>query len=804
METLFQDLRLAARGLLRAPTFTLVAVLTLALGIGANTAIFSVLYGVLLRPLPYPDSGRLVSFTQVGGGYVGGMGVTYGEFQFLAEHSTIFESFAASTSVGLNLFSGLQADRVDGLRVSRDYFRVLGVAPALGRAFSADEDQENGPNAAILSHALWVRRFASDPAVLGRAVTLDGKPFTIVGVMPEGFQSEPGAALWSTIAQVQGSIGSGQNLVAVGRLKAGLTLTQANAAFAATEAAYKTEFSRIVSKDADIAVASLRELDSLDLKTPVRVLFGAIGMVLLIACANVANLMLGRAVARGRELAVRVALGATRGRLVRLLLTESLLLSCLGGAVGLLLATWGLSALLALVPPSLATGAEIRLDGWALAFALVISLLTGLLFGLAPAWQVSRAELQQTLKDGAGRTTGAAGHSRLRHSLVVGEMAVSVVLLVGAGLLIRTFANLVRSDAGFDTRHVLSAEIWLTGSRYDSTAKIAGFYRGLTERLTAIPGVQSASVVEAGLPLVRGGNLGISVNGEPIRSSIDYRTVTPEYFQTLGIALRRGRTFAAADAGGSAPVFVVNESFARRYLGGDSALGRSIRLGGSGGVTGQIVGIVGDVKSFVGARAPATVYLASAQTPAGFTRLFSSWYPIHVLVRTAGDAAAMRTLLGQTIREADPQVPVGRVRDMDDVLAGSLAFQRFVMLLLGVFAALALALASVGLYGVISNLVSQRTHEIGVRMALGARSADVLRLVLGRGMALVLFGVAIGLGGAVFATRLIASQLYNVKAFDPATLAVVTGVLVTVALAACYVPARRASRTDPLAAIRSE
>ena len=804
MDTLMQDLRLAARGLLRAPGFTLVAVLTLALGIGANTAIFSVLYGVLLRPLPYPDSGRLASFEQVGRGDVGGMGVTYSEFRFLAEHSTIFESFAASTSVGLNLFSGLQADRVDGLRVSQDYFRVLGVAPALGRSFTAEEDQENGPNAVVLSHALWTRRFASDPAVLGRAVTLDGKPFTVVGVMPAGFRSEPDAEVWSTIAQVGRTIGSGQNLVVVGRLKAGLTLPQANAAFAATATAYKAEFSRIVSQDMGIAVASLRELDSLDLKTPVRVLFGAIGLVLLIACANVANLVLGRAVARGRELAVRVAMGATRGRLVRLLLTESLLLAGLGGALGLLFATWGLSALLAMVPPSLGTGAEIRLDGWALAFAVVVSLLTGVLFGLAPAWQVSRAELQETLKEAAGRSTGAASHSRLRHTLVVAEMALSVVLLVGAGLLIRTFANLVRTDAGFDTRHVLSAEIWLTGSRYDSTAKIAAFYRGLTERLGAIPGVRSAAVVESGLPLQRGGNLGVSFDGEPIRSSIDYRTVTPEYFQTLGIALKRGRTLAASDAGGGAPVFVVNESMARRYLGGDSALGRTIHLGGSGGVTGQVVGIVSDVKSYVGSRAPATVFLASAQTPSGFTRLFSSWYPIHVLVRTAGDPAAMQALLGRTIREADPQVPVGRVRPMDDVLAGSLAFQRFVMLLLGVFAALALVLASVGLYGVIAYLVAQRTHEIGVRMALGARSADVLRLVMGRGMALVLGGVVTGLAGAVFATRLLASQLYDVRAFDPATMAAVTGVLVIVALAACYVPARRASRTDPMISLRSE
>ena len=804
MDSLGRDVRQALRGLLRAPAFTLVAVLTLGLGIGANTAIFSVLYGVLLRPLPLPEPDRLIAFEEGARGQSWQMSVTHSQFRFFQEHSTVFEAVAVSTSTGFNLTTADAAERLDVQRVSKDYFHVLGVAPATGRDFAADEDVEGGPDVAILSHGLWQRRFGGDRGIVGRAITLNGRPFTVIGIMPADFRPPAGADLWSTEAQVAQTIGSGQNLEPIARLKPGMTLELARAQFAPTVEAFKTEFERIFSKEGTVTLAEYKNILSMDLRTPVRVLFGAIGLVLLIACANVANLVLGRTAGRARELAVRVAMGATRRRVVSQLMTESTVLALAGGAVGVVVARWGLDLLLAYAPRSMGSGADIRLDGLALGFTFLVSLLTSVVFGLVPSLQVSGADLHATLKEGSLRTTGTQAQGRLRHVLVIGEMAVSVVLLVGAGLLIRTFANLVRTDTGFDTAHVTSAEIWLSGARYDSTAKIWSFYRDLTGRLAALPGVQSAAVVESGLPLQRGGNLGIRLNGEPVRASIDYRTITPDYIRTLGIPLKAGRNITVSDEGGGQPVMLVNESFARRFIGGTDGIGRMVHLGGQGGVDAQVVGIIGDVHSFIGSEVRPTVFIASAQTPVGFTRLFAGWFPIHVVVRTAGDPAAFTQQLRATIREADPGVPVGQVRPMADVLASSLSYQRFMMLLLSVFAGLAVTLSSIGLYGVIAFLVAQRTHEIGVRVALGAQTADVLRIVLGRGLALAVGGAVIGVAGALALTRLLSNELYAVKATDPATFAAVTLLLVVIALLATLVPARRAARVDPIVALRSE
>jgi putative ABC transport system permease protein len=800
---MLQDLRYALRTLVKSPGFTAVAVLTLALGIGPNTAIFSVMCGVLLKPLPYPESHRLVSLSETYQGNRSELDVTYPEFRYLQDHSAVFERLAVSTGVWFSVFTGDVAERVDGLRVSHDYLTMLGARPEVGRDFLAEEDQPGGASVVILSHAYWMRRFGGDTGVVGRTLALDGQPTTIVGVMPASFHWLSPVDVWSTMGQVARTIGSGENLHFVGRLQPSVSFPQAQAQMRAVFAGFRQEFKPRLPPDVGEELFPLRQLVVADIETPVRVLFGAIGLVLLIACANVANLVLGRASARGRELAVRVAIGASRGRLVRQLLTESVLLALAGGALGLLLAACGLGALLSLMPQNLTPPTEIHLDRWALLFTVVASLTVGVAFGLAPAWQAATADLHEGLKEGGSRATAAARAGRLRRALVASEIALSLVLLVGAGLLLRTVANLVRTDPGFDRRHLIAAEFWLSGSRYDSSAAIAGFYDRLQARLAAYPGVRSAAVIEAGIPLVRGGNLGVVVNGAYVNATINYRTVTPQYFETMAIPLKRGRVFSAGDAQRAEPVAIVSESLARRFLAGDG-LGRMVTVGARSSPARRVVGVVGDTKQFIGAPALPTVFIPSAQTPSGLTHGFSSWFPIHLVVRADGAAAAVKELVARTIRETDSQIPLGRVRTMDEILSASLTFQRFVMLLLVAFAGLAVALAAVGIYAVMSHLVTQSTREIGVRIALGALPRQVLGVVIGRGMLLAGIGAAVGLAGALSLTRLLAHQLYGVQPTDALTFSAVTVLLLLVALAACVVPARRATRVDPVVALRYE
>jgi putative ABC transport system permease protein len=791
-----QDVRYAVRSLRKSPGFTTIALLTIALGIGANTVMFSVVYGVLLRPLRYPHPDRIVAPVKTERGQRSGFGVTYFQYQFLQENTSGFQTLAATTPVGFNLFAGDRADRVDGLRVSKRYFDVLGVNPALGRAFTADEDQPGGAAVAILSHGLWVRRF--------------GSPYTIVGVMPAGFEAIPAVDVWSTIAQVGRTIGSGGNLELLARLAPGTSLEQARLRMQGTTAAFHERFARNFPQEAGLDLMRYQDLVVSNVKDDVGILFGAIAFVLLIACANVANLVLGRTTGRLREVAVRVALGATQPRLVRLLLTESVALAVAGGALGLLVAHWGLRALLAIAPTHVGTisdrlnlprTGDIHLDGWAVAFTFGLALVTGVLFGLVPAWRAARSDVHDTLKEGGGRATASAHRGRARGALVVAEVTLSLVLLVGAGLLLGTFANLMRTDPGFRTDHVLTAEIWLTGSRYDSTAAISGFYRQLTERLKALPGVQSAAVVEAGLPLERGGNMGVHVEGREDWASVDYRTVTPGYLNVLGVPLLQGRMLSEMDAGDAEPVTVVNQAFVRRYLPDVDPIGRTVTLNG---VDRRIVGVVGGLKSYIGATPRPGLFISSAQTPAGLTRIFAGWFPTHVVLRTETDPRTQTRALVQAIHDTGPLVPVGRVRTMDEVLADSLAFQQFAMLLLGVFAVLALGLAALGIYGVMSYIVAQRTHEVGLRMALGALPGDVVRRLVGRGMLLVGIGVVAGVAGAAALTRLLQSQLYGIRPTDPLTFVAAAGVLALIALVACLVPALHATRVDPIEALRSE
>src|SRR5438874_9749109 len=797
------DLRYALRTLAKSPGFTGVAVLTLALGIGPNTAIFSLVYGVLLKPLPYPESDRLVGLAETYQGNRSELDVTYDEFRFLEDHNPLLERLAVSTDVGFSVFTGDIAERVNGLRGSKDFFATLGVRPALGRDFLADEDQMGGASVAILSHGYWMRRFGGDPGVVGRAIALDGRPTTIVGVMPASFRWLSPVDVWSTMGQVARSIGGGENLHLVGRLKPGVSFEQAQARMQAVMAGFRQEFKPRLPPDAEEQLFPLRQLVVGAVATPVRVLFGAIALVLLIACANLANLLLGRAAARGRELAVRLALGASRARLVRQMLTESVLLALAGGTVGLILADGALRALLSLRPENLTPPTEIHLDRWALLFTALTSICVGIVFGLVPAWQARTADPHEGLRAGTGRATSGAATGRLRGALVVSESALSLILLVGAGLLLRSVVNLTRTDARFDPRRVIAAEIWITGSRYDSTAAMAAFYDRLRERLEESPGVRSAAVIEAGIPLERrAGNLAVAVDGK-YPGPTSYRTVTPRYFETMAIPLRRGRDFSPGDVQAAEPVAIVSASFAERYLGGDG-LGRMVTVGGGSAAPRRVVGVVGDMKQFIGAPVTPTAYVPSAQTPAGFTRLFNSWFPIHVVVRTAGGPAALKEFVARTIRATDARVQIGRVRTMEEILSASLGFHRFLMLLLVAFAGLAVALAAVGIYGVMSYLVTQSTREIGVRIALGAQPRQVRGVVIGHGMLLAGLGAIVGVAGSLALTRLLASQLYGVTPTDALTLGGVTALLLLVGMVACVIPARRATRVDPMVALRYE
>ena len=804
VDRIWQDIRYAARTLAKSPGFAVVAILILALAIGANTAIFSVLYGVLLRPLPYTESARIVQLAEidVNKGIYDEMDVTYPELQYLEQHHTAFEALAGTAEVGLSVFYGGRAEHVDALRVSPEYFRIFAATPLVGRTFIPEDDRETGSNVAVLSHGLWLRQFGGDPAVVGRTAIMDGAPYVILGVMPAEFEANPPADIWTTLAPVAHSVGNGENIAVVARLARGVRFEQARAAIESTDEEFRRLFPHTLGKESGLTLFRMQDIVVHDVKAPILVLFGAVGLVLLIACANVASMMLGRASARSREMAVRAALGASSGRLVQQLLTESALVGLAAGVLGAVLAAWGLAGVLSLAPVGILHAAQIHLDLRALAFTFGISLLTGLLFGLAPAFEARRGDLNEPLKAAAGRTASGGRGSRLRDALVLGEVAVSLILLVGAALLLRTFRNLMNNAPGFDPGRVLSAEIWLNGTRYDSTEKMGVFCRELTARLHLQPGVSASAVVEAGLPLQRGGNEGVRLDGEWLRAQVDYRSVTPEFFRALGIPLQQGRAFGDGDDTAGTPVAIVNSSFARRFTSGQG-LGHAVTFG-ERDASRVVVGVVGDVKSYVGLPAQPTVFIPVAQTPYGLFRVFEGWFPTHVLVRTDGNPLALGQTLERTLRQMDPQVPIGRVRSMEQVLSSSLALQQFLMVLVSAFAGVAFALAMIGVYGVMSYVVTQQRREIGIRLALGARPANMWRRVLGRGMALAGAGAVAGIGGALALTRLLRNLLFGVGANDPLTFTAVVVALAAAAALACAVPAYRAARVDPMVALRYE
>jgi putative ABC transport system permease protein len=805
VEEMWQDLRYGARKLRKSPGFALVAITTLALGIGANTAIFSVVNAVLLRPLPFDRPEQLVrvfgtsarrsSFSRPH---------SYLNFSDLRAQNQTFEAMAAYSG-STSALSGADApEQIEGVVASGDIFRVLGTKPLLGRLLAPEDERPGGSTAVVISHGLWQRRFGSDPNIVGRVIRLDGREREIVGVTPADFRFDfvTGAAdFWRPINpsqseyQQRGAI----FLDAIGRLKPGVSTAQAGADLGVVASRLSEQY-QDSNTGIGVRIAPAQEELVGEMRPTLLLLLGAVGFVLLIACANVANLLLARSAGRQREIAVRSALGAWRGRIVRQLLTESVLLAFAGGLLGLLFAVWGVKLLSAFVPEDVPRFGETSIDLRVLVFTLAASVLTGLLFGVAPALQSSRFELNEALKEGGRSNTDGLGRKRVRSLLIVSEVAISLVLLVGAGLLVKSFVKLRNTDPGFDPGNTLTASISLASVRYDTDEKIADFYRRLVERVRAMPGVESAGAVTP-LPLSDNSmSFSFSVVGQPPlppgqRQSASARIVTPDYFRAQRVPLRKGRVFTDDDKAGAPGAIIVNEAFARRYLPGVEPLGQRLHASVND-IEGEIVGVVGDIRGASLAR-PGTPEYYIPEATAAFNDM-------SLVVRTTGDPAPLTPALRQAVAEMDKDQPLYEVRTMESLVARSVARQRFSMTLIGVFAALAMVLAAVGVFSVMSSLVAQRTHEIGVRMALGARQRDILSMVVRHGAMLTLVGIATGVVASFVFMRLMSSLLYEVSATDPVIYVGITVLLAAVALLACYVPARRATKVDPLIALRHE
>ncbi|MFL6333876.1 MAG: ABC transporter permease [Pyrinomonadaceae bacterium] len=801
MRTLLQDLRYAVRRLLKSPGFAAVAVGALALGIGANTAIFSVVNSVLLKPLPYPAPEELVKLWESRPRQnMPRVEIAPHEFLAWADQSQSFQRLAATDVAEYNLTGRGEPERVTGALVTAGYFPLLGLAPAQGRAFLEEENRPGANNVVVLGQELWRSRFNSDPSVVGQTVSLDGVACTVVGVLPRGFRLPGGAELARPIAfDAEDRSQPGSHFLNVyGRLKEGVTVARAEAEMATVAARVEQSLGG-TNVGHQVAVVPLHEEVVGGSRTALLVLLGAVALVLLIACANVANLLLARAAARRREVAVRAALGASRWRIVRQLLAESLLLSGLGGALGLLLAVWGVDLLVGLDPSGVQRAGEVTLDWRVLAFTFGLSLLTGLLFGLAPALQASKADLVESLKEG-GRAGQGLARNRLRSALVVAEVALTLVLLVGAGLLLKSFSRLLAVDPGLDPRGVLTLDVALPAAKYNEPQRITAFYEQLLQEAAALPGVQAAGAVSI-LPLAGDDSSNfVQIEGraplppgQALRAG--RRNVSADYFRALGIPLKQGRSLNASDASGAQPVLVINEAMARSFFQGEGPVGKRVRTGDKSPWV-EIVGVVGDVRHRgLDVDTRPEMFFPHTQTPSRQMTL---------VVRSAGDPAALAGPLRERVRAIDRDQPVGNVKTMEEWVSESVASRRFTAALLGVFAAAAAALAALGLYGVVSYTVAQRTHEIGLRVALGARPRDVLRLVIGQGMALTLVGTAIGVAAALALTRLMASLLFGVGATDAGVFVAVPVLLAAVALLACYFPARRATKVDPMVALRYE
>ncbi|MEW6209483.1 MAG: ABC transporter permease [Acidobacteriota bacterium] len=822
MDKFFQDVRYAVRMMLKKPGFAFVAVTVLALGIGANTSIFSVVNSVLLRPLPYenPDQLVVIKSTLPTRG-ITDSGISTPDFREWRNRNTTFQQMAAFSTTSYNLSGSGEPERVSGARVSSNLFSLLGIAPALGRAFTSEEETFGNHRVALISHALWQRRFAADRSVIDQSVTINGEHFTIIGVLPRGF-SYPNRSVdvWTPLSIEPGSENDTRGnywLSVISRLKPGVPIAQARSEMTSIAEKIDEETEGIDGMGA--SVTSLREETVGQVETVLWVLLAAVGFVLAVACANVANLMLARSAARQKEMAIRLSMGATRPQIIRQLLTESLLMGMAGGVIGILIAIWGVDLLVSLSPQDLPRIGEIRPDTTVFAFTLVVSIITGAIFGIVPAVNASRTDINSLLKEGA-RGSSAARSSLMRNTIVALEVAVSLVLLVGAGLMINSFYRLTRVDPGFKTERTLTMLISLPRARYPEAKPelTAGFFDHLITRARALPGVESVGATTS-MPLTNSGwGKLFWVEGRPRPASIEevpiiqYSQVSVDYFQTISVPLVKGRYFDEKDGRDTARVAIINEALANQVFGEEDPLGKLIFPGVPEEMippglfpTGfrfprfTVVGVVRDVqKNGIASQVRPEMYTLHIQ---GAQNTANAMY---LAVRTSGDPMSIVGAIRSQVTSLDKEQAISEVATMDQLLANSLAQSRFTALLLGIFASVALLLATVGIYGVISYSVAGRTHEIGIRMALGAASGNILRMIIGQGMATVSIGVGLGLAGAFAVTRLMESLLYEVTATDPFTFGAITLLLCGVALAACYIPARRAMRVAPTVALRYE
>jgi putative ABC transport system permease protein len=798
METILKDIRYGVRSLIKRPGFTAIAVVTLALGIGVNSAIFSVINAVLLRPLAYQEPARLLTLRSNQSAL---------DLRNVEQQSRAFSSLGGEVKQPLDYTAGSEPVQFQIGQVTGGFFETLGVKPALGRVINAADDKTGAPYVAVLSHDLWLRQFARDPQIVGKTIPLSGNVYTIIGVMPPGFASpRENTAAWTPV-HVSNPLAANFRgvhfLRTYARLAPGVTLEQAAAEMQVIDKTLATEYPAD-NKNRTTVLIPLQERIVGESRRSLIVLFAAVSLVLLIACANFANLLLARAAEREREFVIRTALGAGRWRLIRQLLTESLIVSFAGGAVGVLLAIWATSLLVALKPDNLPRLQEIGVDARVLAFTFGVSLFTGLVFGLLPAWSASRVGVNESLKEGGRSATAGGARQRLRSTFVVVELAIALVLLVGAGLLIKTFWKLRSVEPGFATDHLLTMRVELPEARYKEVDKQTRFRTQTLDNVNSLPGVKAAMVSE--LPL-SGDSLDhdfLIENRPPIapgdEPSLETRSILGDYFHVMKIPLRLGRDFEPLDFADNAPlVGIANDAMVRQYFANEDPLGKRVRWARDPELHWMtIVGVVGDVKHF-GLDLPEQPAL---YTPYTQINPWKRW--MTVVARTQSDPNAMAQAVKQQIWKVDSQLPVTELKTMDEVSAASFAARRFNMLLLGIFAGLALVLAAVGIYGVMSYAVTQRTQEIGIRMALGARATDVLKLIIRNGMTLTLLGVVIGVAGAIALTRLLATLLFGVTPTDKPTFIAVAAVLVLVSLLACYIPARRATKVDPLVALRYE